>query len=67
MVEVKMFNHGIFQQYLNNKLDYLFKEKVKEVDPYKKWNLEEQIRLTEEFLNAYKTTVEVQLGNGNKL
>ncbi len=59
--ELKLFNHGIFQEYIQSKLEYLTIQMSKESDPYKKWNFQEQIKLCEEFFNAYKDSVNSQL------
>lgn len=61
MQELKMFNHGVFLEYLQSKIEYLTKLETKEKDPYKKWNLQEQVKLCNELFQAYKTSVETQL------
>lgn len=61
MQELKMFNHGVFSEYLQSKIEYLTKLETKEKDPYKKWNLQEQVKLCNELFQAYKTSVETQL------
>lgn len=59
--EIKMFNHGVFQEYLQNKMEYLKELESKEKDPYKKWNIQDQLKLCEELFQSYKTSVETQL------
>ena len=56
-----MFNHGVFQEYLQRKLEYLQEMESKEKEPYTKWNYQEQIKLVTELFGAYKTSVEEQL------
>ncbi len=58
---IKMFNHGMFQMVLQEKLEELHRLKSKEIDPYKQWNYADQIALTEELLVKYKNTVNIQL------
>ncbi len=61
MKNITLFNHGVFQEYLQSKLEYIEKQKSQEKDPYKKWNLVEQIILLNELFEAYKVTVDTQL------
>ncbi len=61
MVEIKMFNHGIFQEEIQTKLQELNILKSKELDPYMKWNYIEQIKLVTGLLQSYKDSVKKQL------
>lgn len=61
MVEIKMFNHGMFQEEIQLKLEEIHSLKSKELDPYKQWNYAEQIKLLEELLIKYKNSVNKQL------
>ena len=56
-----LFNHGIFEEILNNKLELLYKLYKKETDPYVQYSIKEQIRIVEVLRLDYKKTVEEQL------
>ena len=59
----KLFNHGIFQEKLQDKLNHLLELRQTETDPYAQWNLEEQSKLVTELLETYKITVSSQLND----
>lgn len=61
MKDLIMFNHGVFQQELQDKLEELHHNKALETDPYKQWNYDEQIKLVSEILVKYKKSVDQQL------
>ncbi len=60
---VKLFNHGVFQQLLQEKIESVVQLRGLEKDPYKQWNLDDQVAILTNLLEEYKGTVSSQLNN----
>lgn len=57
MEEVKMINLGVYYEHLKGKIEELTIKMKKEKDPYAKWNLAEQKKLTQDLLSDYNKLI----------
>lgn len=56
-MEIKMINLGVYYEHLKKEIETLLIQEKSEKDPYKRWNLSEQVKLVNKLLADYDTLI----------